>query len=166
MTAGNVTARSRNDQMKIASFDRDSVDSLCASIQTALASVAEKHGVRIGFGKVTYRASQCSVALDVTTISPGGEGLTREAEDFKMAASFYGLTPEHLGQTFRDSNGLRFRLVGMNIKARKRPFIIADVTGKEYSCAEDVVLRGFGLEPRASRLGGSPEQPSSSNQTS
>jgi len=59
-----------------------------------------------------------------------GEINTRKVEDFKMAASFFALTPEHLGQTFRDEHGLRFRLVGLNIRSRKRPFIIADVTGK------------------------------------
>jgi len=73
---------------------------------------------------------------------------TRELEDFKMAASFFRLTPEHLGQTFRDEHGPRFRLVGLNMKSRKRPFIVAGVTWKQYTTSEEVILRGFGIEPR------------------
>ena len=134
--------------MKITSFDRNSVDVLCSDIEAALAGVAGKHGVRVSLGKTTYRSNQCSVTIEAATISPDGEANTREVEDFKMAASFFGLTPEHLGQTFRDEHGLRFRLVGLNMKSRKRPFIVADVTGKQYATSEEVILRGFGIEPR------------------
>jgi len=128
--------------MKITSFDRESVDALCTSIEESVKAVADRFGVRIALGRVGYRTGACTISLEATTIAPGN------AEDFKMAASFFGLTPEHLGQTFRDENGLRFKLVGLNLKARKRPFIIADVTGMEYVCGEDIVLRGFGVPPR------------------
>ena len=114
--------------MKITSFDSDSVDVLSSDIESALADVAEKRGIQIKIGKITFRSNQCAVAVEVSTVSESGEVMTREAEDFKAAASFFGLTPEHLGKTFRDSHGLRFRLVGLNLKARKHPFIIADVT--------------------------------------
>ena len=134
--------------MKITSFDHESIDALCASMRTALAAVAGSHGVRVSLGKVTYRSTQCSMTIEVDAIPDGDERLTREAENFKMAASFFGLTPEHLGRTFRDAHGLRFKLVGFDMKARKHRFIIADVTGKEYRTTEDVVLRGFGIEPR------------------
>jgi hypothetical protein len=125
-----------------------SVNLIYASVQAAVAKVAETHGVRLSMGKCSYRSHQCSMTIELDTISPGDESLTREAEAFKMAASFFGLTPEHLGQTFRDQHGLRFKLVGFDMKARKHRFIIADVTGKEYRTTEDVVLRGFGIEPR------------------
>ena len=134
--------------MKITEFDRNEVDALCSDIETALAQVANKYEVRISLIKTTYRTNQCTLTLEAMTLSPVGEANTREAEAFKIAAEFFGLKPEHLGQTFRDEDGLRFRLVGLNIKARKRPFIIADVTGKQYSTSEEVILRGFGIAPR------------------
>ena len=121
---------------------------LCSDIEAALAGVAEKHGIRVGLGKTTYRSNQCSVTISATTISPDGEANAREVEDFKMAASFFGLTPEHLGHAFRDERGLRFQLVGLNMKSRKRPFIVADMTGKQYATSEEVILRGFEIEPR------------------
>lgn len=134
--------------MQIAEFDREAAELVTASVKEVLAAVAAKHGVRIDVDRVTYRSRQCSITLAVATVQAGTDGLSREAEAFKMGASFFGLTPEHLGQTFRDENGLRFKLVGLNVKARKRPFIVADVTGKEYACGEETVLRGFGVAPR------------------
>jgi hypothetical protein len=134
--------------MKITSFDSDSINLLYASVQAAVTKVAETHGVRMRMGKVSYRSHQCSMTLEIDTLSRGNESLTREAAAFKMAASFFGLTPEHLGQTFRDQHGLRFKLVGFDLKARKNRFIVADVPGKEYRTTEEVVLRGFGVEPR------------------
>jgi hypothetical protein len=140
--------------MKITEFDRGSVDVVCATIEESLKGAADRLGVRITLGKVGYQTRTCTIALEVTTIAAGNEGLSKAAEDFKLAASFFGLTPEHLGQTFRDEHGLRFKLVGLNLKARKRPFIIADVTGKEYVCGEDTVLRGFGVPPRKDEAAG------------
>ena len=46
-----------------------------------------------------------------------------------MAASFLSIAPEHLGETFRDSNGPCLRLIGLNLRAKKRCLIIADAYG-------------------------------------
>lgn len=40
---------------------------------------------------------------------------------------------------------MRFRLVGLNLKARKKPFLIEDVKGTSFVAPESMVLRGFGI---------------------
>ena len=131
--------------MKIAAFDRESVNVLCRSIETALAAVAEAHGIKLAVGKAAYSQDTCTVRIEAAVVGANGEPINHEAEDFRTHAAFFGLKPEHLGQTFTDSHGLRFKLVGLNVKARNNPFVIADVTGKRFVAPESMILQGFGV---------------------
>jgi hypothetical protein len=87
--------------------------------------------------------------LEAAAIAANGEVATREAEAFKCDAHFYGLKPEHLNQTFVDLRGAQFKLVGLNVKARTRPFLLEDVSGQRFIAEEAMVLRGFGIESKA-----------------
>ncbi len=131
--------------MKISSFDRTTIDVLRAAVDLALAKVGEQHGIRLNTGRITYRAHNCVIPVEAAVIAADGTVASREAEDFKANAAFFGLTPEHLGQTFTDGRGVRFRLVGLNLKARKKPFLIEDAKGTRFVAPESMVLRGFSI---------------------
>ena len=134
--------------MTIASFDRNSVKTLRAALDAALAPVAEQLCIRLQTGYISFSAGNCTVKVEAAAIAANGEVATREAEAFKRNAHFYGLKPEHLNQTFVDLRGARFKLVGLNVKARTRPFLVEDVSGRSFVAEEAMVLRGFGIEPR------------------
>ena len=131
--------------MKISSFDRTTIDALRAAVGLALAKVGELHGIRLSTGRISYRPHNCVIPVEAAIIAADGTVASREAEDFKTNAAVFGLTPGHLGQTFTDGRGVRFRLVGLNLKARKKPFLIEDVKGTRFVAPETMVLRGFGL---------------------
>jgi hypothetical protein len=114
----------------------------------SLASEFGMVGIRLQTGYISFSAGNCTVNVEAATIAANGEVATREAEAFKRNAHFYGLKPEHLNQTFVDLRGARFKLVGLNVKARTRPFLVEDVSGRSFVAEEAMVLRGFGIEPR------------------
>jgi hypothetical protein len=133
--------------MKIDVFTRPALQVLRASLVEALKPVAETHGLSIVVGKVSFMTNNCTVRIEVGTVDASGVVHSREAEDFKVNAALHGLTPEHLGRTFMD-RGAEFKLVGYRVRARTKPFVIADASGHKYVASESLVLRGFGLPPR------------------
>lgn len=57
---------------------------------------------------------------------------TREAEDFKFQARFYGLTPEHLGRMYRTGRHT-YVLIGMKPRSSRYPALGREVgSGKVY----------------------------------
>jgi hypothetical protein len=114
---------------KISHFDGSAMEQLVPALRAALQPVAERFEIRLELRKITYGSSQCTFAIEGTPLAADGRSMTPEAEAFRMGASFFGLTPEHLGRIFTTEQGLRFRLVGLNLRARKNRFVVADVTG-------------------------------------
>ena len=133
--------------MKLTSFDKDSVKALRASLDAVLVPVAEQLGIRLQTGYLSFTPGNCMLKVEAAVIAANGNVMTREAEAFRRNAHFYGLKPEHLGQTFSDPRGARFKLVGLNTKARNRPFLLEDVSGRCFVANEAMVLRGFGIDP-------------------
>lgn len=133
--------------MKITKFDSVSLDSLRASLNEALATVAAKHGISLTTGMISFAPDQqrCTVKVEAGVFGEDGMAVTRAVQDFKLFATAYGLKPEHLGQTFV-SRGKKFKLVGINGKASKRPFIIEDEAGVKYTTTEAMVLHGLGIK--------------------
>ena len=140
--------------MKITSFDRKTVAELRIAVEAALKPLGEAIGVQFRAGHILFQTSNCTVKVEAALIGDGGEVKTKEAEDFRRMARFYGLKPEQLNQTFTDLRGARFKLVGLNIRARTKPFVIEDVAGKRFIAPEEMVLRGLGIEPRPPHFGG------------
>jgi hypothetical protein len=133
--------------MKINQFNRPSLHMLRASLDEALKAVADRHGIVLKTGHISFTANTCSIRIEGSTIDPSGVVHSREAEDFKINAELHGLTPEHLNRTFV-SAGVTYKLVGYRIKAPKKPFIIEDEAGRKFVGTEDMIRRAFGIEPR------------------
>jgi hypothetical protein len=131
--------------MKINHIDPVSLRVLRTSLDEALRAVGQKHGLAISSGKASYdRAGKFGAfKVDVALIGDGGAVQSREAEDYKRHAVMFGLKPEFLNQSFTDSRGTRYMLVGFNAKASKKPFLIRDDGGKSFVCGEEMIRHGF-----------------------
>jgi hypothetical protein len=111
-------------------ISRQALQAIAADIETALAAVAKKHGVSIKRGHGVY-GSQASLKLEILPIAADGTVITAEAEHFKSAAKYWGLSADDLGRRFR-SNGRVFTITGLRPKARTRPLQAQGDDGKTY----------------------------------
>jgi hypothetical protein len=104
--------------MPITKFDPNACRLLRAELEAALKIVADKHGISIKTGKMTYSDTNVKVSLEVATVSEGGEVNTREKKDFLQFAEIYGLKPTDLGRNFK-SQGELYQITGLNTKKQK-----------------------------------------------
>jgi hypothetical protein len=119
----------------IKKFETRHHDAIRQDVESALASVAQKHGIKIGTGKLHYMRDGSSITIEVelATIGQDGAALTKSVTDFKHSCSRYGLKPEHLGAIFT-YGGERYRLDGMaGGRSYKYVFAVTRVRdGKRY----------------------------------
>ena len=99
-------------------------------IQNALNGVAGPAGVDIRVGNCRF-GTDATFQVIVSEVAADGTVKTREADDFRMLASSYGLEPEDLGRSFR-SNGDRYTIAGLKPRSRKYPILAKRGDGKIY----------------------------------
>ena len=68
---------------------------------------------------------------------------SKESIDLNRFAYLYDVVPQKVA----DVHGIKYKLVGYRVKARKQPFIVLNLTNnKEYLFTEDMGKRFFGKE--------------------
>ena len=68
---------------------------------------------------------------------------SKESMDLNRYANLYDVVPQKVA----DVHGIKYKLVGYRVKARKQPFIVLNLTNnKEYLFTEDMGKRFFGKE--------------------
>ena len=68
---------------------------------------------------------------------------SKESMDLNRYADLYNVVPQKVA----DVHGIKYKLVGYRVKARKQPFIVLNLTNnKEYLFTEDMGKRFFGKE--------------------
>lgn len=107
--------------------------------EAVLATVAEKHGVKITFGNGSFTPDNASLKMEIAGITSEGVVKTKEATDFERYASAFGLKPEDLGTTFT-YNGKEFKLIGAKPRSTKFPLLAVNLkNGKTYKLPKDAV---------------------------
>ena len=100
-------------------------------------SLSDKYDIKVGdcnFDgyEVTYK-----VTLRMKDIQ------SKESMDLDRYANLYEVEPQKVA----DVHGIKYKLVGYRVKARKQPFIVLNLTNnKEYLFTEDMGKRFFGKE--------------------
>ena len=100
-------------------------------------SLSDKYNIKVGdcnFDgyEVTYK-----VTLRMKDVG------SKESMDLNRYADLYNVEPQKVA----DVHGIKYKLVGYRVKARKQPFIVLNLTNnKEYLFTEDMGKRFFGKE--------------------
>ena len=111
--------------------------------ETLSSTVAKRYGIKLQLGKGFWTSSNATFKLVVSIINPDGSIQTKEADDFKLNASRFGLKPEDLGAVFQAS-GKTFILTGMNSNRPKFPFVAkCKENGKQYKLTTTTVTRNL-----------------------
>jgi hypothetical protein len=118
---------------------RDSLRSLRADIDAALAEVGRKHNVTLRTGSASFEPHRASFKLDVAAHNESGAAIDPAAVNLEKYGSLYGVSPEMAGKQFLHS-GQIFTFLGIDPGRPKRPVIASRVfDGKRFVFTSDVV---------------------------
>ncbi|MFY0656420.1 MAG: hypothetical protein JXR12_06690 [Neptunomonas phycophila] len=122
---------------KITSFTSSNIDPVHADIKAALAAVGEKHGVTIGFGRITYDQGQYTTKMSVAV---GNAEEAAQAEFNKYCWKF-NLKESAFGTQIRASNGKMYTVCGIKPKAKTYPVIGQSADGHRLKFGAEMVDR-------------------------
>ena len=121
-------------------FNRKGFEVFRVDVEAALKNVAEKHGVSIDCGKISYTEFDFNMQLKVTKNDGNTDG---KKLLFEQDCILYGFSKEDYEREFF-ANGKQFKLVGFNRKSPKNCCSIYCITdGKTYQCSAEMVKRAF-----------------------
>lgn len=129
--------------MTIISIDRPTAKHIAAEIETALADVAQRLGVKITVGSTRFTDKNAKIKIEVATISSDGQVRSEAAESFGIYAYRYGLQPSDMGKTFTWS-GHTYAISGCAPRSHKYPILAKRLSdGKTYKFAAKLVKDGI-----------------------
>jgi len=127
---------------KINSFGKVECKLMREEITQALETITEKYGIGFKLGAIRYETNNFGVRLNA--FIKNGYGETLEAIEFKNNCHFYGFVPSDLYRVFLGANAEKFKITGLNRKARKYPIICEKIsTGKSYKNSAENVKKGL-----------------------
>jgi hypothetical protein len=132
----------------IKQLDRATLKFLRAELDTAVAVVAQRHGIVLTIGNARFTPATATFKLNVATKTTDGTVIDREREDFIALADVYDLKPEWLDKTFQHG-GLTYKIVGLKTRRRKNP-VVATHSGKTYVFPVDIIKLRMGTPTIAS----------------
>lgn len=123
-------------------IDRQSIRIITNRIMAAVAPLQKDLGVKLTQGHGKYGGFG-SLTIEIAAVSKHGKVITREAEDFTEFAGDFGLKASDLGKTFKNFDGDEFKIVGLRIRAPKRPILAESVDGRRFIFSVESVKRGL-----------------------
>ena len=122
-------------------FDKLRVGNLRNDLNSALAEIGERFGVKIAVvGTASFNENLCKFQIEVARIDANGEATSAMAEDFKRYAAMWGMTNEDLGKPFV-MQGETFTLIGACPRNRKLPLLAKRASnGTIYKLSVDQVV--------------------------
>jgi hypothetical protein len=118
--------------MKITKIDAKNGGKIVDGALEKLAEYASELGLGVKQeGRWQYYHDGSTLQVKLQFIVGGDEGVEeKEREKFALYASYYGLEAQDYGAVVI-SNGKFYKLIGFNTKARKFPYLMAEVTTGE-----------------------------------
>ena len=118
-------------------FDKPTARKIRDAMQEAL-DKADINGVTIEIGNCTYSGGEATYKIQV--LLDGAK--SKEEQDLEQMASLMGLNTYKIATL----QGMRVSLVSYNSRARKRPWVVQDLTTvKKYIIDDDTAKRLFGV---------------------
>ena len=123
-------------------FDKPTARKIRDAMQEAL-DKADVNGVTIEIGNCTYSDGEATYKVKV--LIDGAK--SKEEQDLEQMATLMGLNTYKIATL----QGMRVSLVSYNSRARKRPWVVQDLTTvKKYIIDDDTAKRLFGAEEKVS----------------
>jgi len=141
----------RKKSTKIKEFNRPACRILSKAVEAALAPVGKEFGVDFSYKGGNYSPANLTMKIEAAIIGADGQVKSREAEDFKKMAQYYGLEADDLNKEVV-LNGRRGKIIGLKPRSRKYPIIVEVENGKMFKYPVNSVLRALGRKVPKSEL--------------
>ena len=123
-------------------FNKPTAHKIREAMQEALEN-AGIHGVSINVGNCTYSGGEATYKVQV--LLDGAK--SKEEQDLEQMAHLMGIDTSKIASL----QGMRVSLVSYNTRARKRPWVVQDLTtAQKYIIDDDTAKRLFGAEAEVS----------------
>ena len=123
-------------------FDKPTARKIRDAMQEAL-DKADVNGVTIEVGNCSFTEGEATYKVKV--LLDGAK--SKEEQDLEQMANLIGLNTYKIATL----QGMRVSLVSYNSRARKRPWVVQDLTTvKKYIIDDDTAKRLFGAEEKVS----------------
>ena len=123
-------------------FNKPTAHKIREAMQEALEN-AGIHGVTINVGNCTYSGGEATYKVQV--LLDGAK--SKEEQDLEQMAHLMGIDTSKIASL----QGMRVSLVSYNSRARKRPWVVQDLTtAQKYIIDDDTAKRLFGAEAEVS----------------
>ena len=118
-------------------FNKPTAHKIREAMQEALEN-AGIHGVSINVGNCTYSGGEATYKVQV--LLDGAK--SKEEQDLEQMAHLMGIDTSKIASL----QGMRVSLVSYNTRARKRPWVVQDLTtAQKYIIDDDTAKRLFGV---------------------
>lgn len=121
---------------------KQKLDKIRQDLDLALVAVAASNGVTFKVGNMRYSDTEVTITIKALNT----EGMTVEEfakEDWDRNCFLLDLEKEHFGRSFQ-SNGHRFKVVGLKLSNRMYPVVAETPSGKRYKFKPVDVKRHIG----------------------
>ena len=133
----------------MATLNRDEVRKIIQEIKTALVPICQKWELTLANDSGRFEPTSLRVTLELACLSADGENLS-EKRDWDVYARLYGVKPEDRGKVIVYSDMRRYKLVAIEPKRSRYPFVGEDQgNGKRYKLTAEGVR--WGLEQLAKK---------------
>lgn len=117
-------------------INRQKVRALRAMLEEKLKGF---EGLHVELGSARFTSSSVTFKIEMSEVAEDGTVESPAVMAFRALAGVHGLSPDDLGREF-DHNGRRFKVVGLNPKAKRYPVNCEQVgTGKAYKFSATTV---------------------------
>ena len=124
---------------KINNFTKDNIHDVKKELEKKFKEITELCGVNFKLNSIRYSESTFKVTLDAF-LAEKGQSLY-EVNWPKHCIS-YGFSSSELHKEFTTGKGMKYKIVGLNPKARKYPIVCKNLEdGKDYVFTPENVMR-------------------------
>lgn len=121
---------------KINQFDRQSLRALRADLDSAMATIANKYGIQLNAGNISFTSDTATIKVAAGIIK-NGTVVTAEAKAFDQYKRLVGLGAFNVGDTIT-LQGKQYTITGYKPRSSKAPVCVTR-DGRGYKVAVDMV---------------------------
>ena len=106
-----------------------------------LSDLGTEFGAELIVGRISYTDNTATIKVEMSTLDETGEAITKEAEDFRLSAHVYGMSPDDLYKKFKHA-AENYMLIGCSPRSRTYPILCKNLnTGKISKFPPSLAIR-------------------------
>ena len=122
---------------KINQFDRQSLRALRADLDSAMATIANKYGIQLNAGNISFTSDTATIKVAAGIIK-NGTAVTAEAKSFEQYKRLVGLGAFNVGDSI-NIQGKQYTITGYKPRSSKAPVCVRNAQGSGFKVSVDMV---------------------------